>query len=474
MDDRRSSAEMLEKQVMARLLLRVEEASRHPLDLHFLHFVCNHELTFIQSLTNQISIPQDVIMALSNLSEVVAAKLEEGTVHPIGTELVEGITGQQKYMVNKECLQNLVDLDLSIPSISAVMGISKSTVKRALRENDISIRRSYSSISDDQLDDIVGSIKITAPNIGSRMLKGRLRALGHRITWTRIWASLKRVDALGVATRATRVGCVVRRSYTVQAPLSLVHVDTNHKLIRYGFVIFGGIDGFSRKIMYLDASTDNKASTALGLFLGSVEKNGLPLRVRGDQGVENVDIARYMFTVRGCGRGSFMSGKSVHNQRIERLWRDLWMAVTSTYYHMLHSLEEEGSLDPTSYLHLFAAHYVFLPRLQLELCSFIHGWNNHPLRTEQNLTPNQLWEIGRAQNPVCSAEHQQHDVEQCPAVVEDGEELPGVVVPPATCPLTQQGLEDLRATINPNGPSDDYGRGLYISVVNYVELHSSL
>uniref|UniRef100_A0A1A8AUB6 Integrase core domain-containing protein n=2 Tax=Nothobranchius furzeri TaxID=105023 RepID=A0A1A8AUB6_NOTFU len=404
---------MLEKEVMARLLLRVEEASRHPLDLHFLHFVCNHELTFIQSLTNQISIPQDVIMALSNLSEVVAAKLEEGTVHPIGTELVEGITGQQKYMVNKECLQNLVDLDLSIPSISAVMGISKSTVKRALRENDISIRRSYSSISDDQLDDIVGSIKITAPNIGSRMLKGRLRALGHCITWTRIWASLKRVDALGVATRATLVGCVVRRSYTVQAPLSLVHVDTNHKLIRYGFVIFGGIDGFSRKIMYLDASTDNKASTALGLFLGSVEKNGLPLRVRGDQGVENVDIARYMFTV-------------------------------------------------------------FLPRLQLELCSFIHGWNNHPLRTEQNLTPNQLWEIGRAQNPVCSAEHQQHDVEQCPAVVEDGEELPGVVVPPVTCPLTQQGLEDLRATINPNGPSDDYGRGLYISVVNYVELHSSL
>uniref|UniRef100_A0A8C6NSC1 Integrase core domain-containing protein n=1 Tax=Nothobranchius furzeri TaxID=105023 RepID=A0A8C6NSC1_NOTFU len=332
---------MLEKQVMARLLLRVEEASRHPLDLHFLHFVCNHELTFIQSLTNQISIPRDVIMALSNLSELVAAILEEGTVRPIGTEVVEGITGQQKCMVNKECLQNL-DLDLSIPSISAVMDILKSTVKRALRENDISIKRSYSSISDDQLDDIVGSIKITAPNIGSRMLKGRLRALGHCITWTRIWASLKRVDAFSVVTRATRVGCVVRRSYSVQAPLSLVHVDTNHKLMRYGFVIFGGIDGFSRKTMYLDASTDNKASTAHGLFLGSVEKNGLPL----------------------C---------------IERLWRDLWMAVTSTYYHMLHSLEGEGSLDPTSYLHLFAVHYVFLPRLQLELCSFIHGWNNHPL-----------------------------------------------------------------------------------------------
>ncbi|KAG7473984.1 hypothetical protein MATL_G00101650 [Megalops atlanticus] len=82
------------------------------------------------------------------------------------------------------------------------------------------------------------------------------------------------------------------------------------------------------QIMYLGAATENKASTALDFFLRSLEKYGVPDRVRADQGCENVDIARWMFTVRGCDRGSLMAGKSVHNQRIECLWRDLWMSVT--------------------------------------------------------------------------------------------------------------------------------------------------
>lgn len=52
--------------------------------------------------------------------------------------------------------------------------------------------------------------------------------------------------------------------------------DSHHKLIRWHLVTHAGIDGYSRLIVYLSCSNNNKASTMYSLFLEGVNNIGLP------------------------------------------------------------------------------------------------------------------------------------------------------------------------------------------------------
>lgn len=113
------------------------------------------------------------------------------------------------------------------------MGVSRSTVFRRVEEYELSGRNMYSSISDDELDSLVASIKNPLPNAGYRMVRGGLESIGHRVQWRRTAASMHTVDSVGIISRLSSHGCVVRRVYSVPGPLSLVHVDTSHKLIRF-------------------------------------------------------------------------------------------------------------------------------------------------------------------------------------------------------------------------------------------------
>lgn len=57
-------------------------------------------------------------------------------------------------------------------------------------------------------------------------------------------------------------------------------------------------------------------------------------------------------------------------------------------------MESEGLLDIGNDVHLFALRYVFKERINNGLKVFAEGWNHHPLSTEGNMSPAQLWVWG--------------------------------------------------------------------------------
>ena len=177
------------------------------------------------------------------------------------------------------------------------------------------------------------------------------------------------------------------------------------------------MDGYSRIPVYLHCSNNNRANTVLELFREAVAKYGLPSRIRIDKGGENVDVSMYLLDhpLRVPNRCTVIVGKSVHNQRIERLWRDVYEGVVILYHSLFTHLESVHMLDADNDFHLFCLHMVFIPRINKHLKSWQEAWVKHPIRTAHNLSPEQLWTIGLqriAMTSNCIAKEVFEDIEE--------------------------------------------------------------
>ena len=289
------------------------------------------------------------------------------------------------------------------------------------------------------------------------MLQGYLKSQGIHVQRRRVRDSVLRINPMRAMIRWQRT--ISRRSYSVPGPNSLWHIDSHHSLIRWRFVIHGCVDGFSRMIPYIACASNNRAETVLHLFRQAIKEYGTPSRVRSDKGGENILVCHYMVSYRGPGRNSHIAGSSVHNQRIERMWRDVYRCVCCSFHEVFYFLEAQELLDPDNEYDLFALHSVFLTVIDHHLQMFKKAWNQHPLRTERNWSPHKIW-INGMMDPERINLTAVRDVIDgvIPGPIEEfgtddegpfpDEQIHTILVPEITCPLSESIMDSFMRQSN--------------------------
>uniref|UniRef100_A0A3P9AY47 Integrase catalytic domain-containing protein n=1 Tax=Maylandia zebra TaxID=106582 RepID=A0A3P9AY47_9CICH len=318
--------------------------------------------------------------------------------------------------ISKEELENVLSLKTSFTEAASILSISRPTLYKLLQDYNISESK-FNVISDHELDQIVSQIKTEHPNVGGVMLMGHLRS--KNIVVQR-W--------------------LARRVYSVPHPNFIWHIDGNHKLIRWKFVVHGAIDGYSRMLMFLQCSSNNRAETVKALFTAAVGQFGRPLHIRTDHGGENAQIWEDMRASRG--ESSVLMGSSVHNQRAP----------------IFYELESLGILDLENATDLFSLHYVFLPRINRTLKEFKAGYNNHSISTEGNRTPIQLFSCGT------HVSHR-HNPELSTAEVS----IPSLSNSESRfVPLNDSDLQELYTSIHPFEEDNNNGKTLFQRTQQYI------
>ncbi|XP_072572079.1 uncharacterized protein [Paramormyrops kingsleyae] len=202
---------------------------------------------------------------------------------------------------------------------------------------------------------------------------------------------MRELDASGLQRRSPGKKKIQRRNYISHGPNDTWHIDGNDKLKFFGMWIHLGIDGFSRKVLWLKVGTSNRKQRFVARYFYDAvqEQGGCPRLIRGDRGQENFVVGQMQmaFHMREQGNQAqqcFRMGTSVHNQRAEcfnsilkRTWLKKWLIT-------FEAMMESGILELDNPVHINCLQYTHFPLLQEDLKIEQILWNTHDIRKQRN------------------------------------------------------------------------------------------
>ena len=250
---------------------------------------------------------------------------------------------------------------------------------RSLRARGL-CRKGRSINMKDIMTEIMDEIRSNGSDKDCRAIHQALTRKGFAVDKDSVRLALKELDPEGVALRSRHT--LRRRKYYAKEPNDIWHLDGNDKLKPYGFSIHGSIDGFSRKMVWLQLSPSNKNPSEIAYYyINTVLKfDRVPRRMSADIGVENATVAGIKRFLRGNKSNqncSFLFGKSIANQRIEAWWSYLRKVFLHRWINYFKDLIDEGLFDPSDEVDQECLRFSFYGILQDELDEIMKAWNQH-------------------------------------------------------------------------------------------------
>lgn len=223
--------------------------------------------------------------------------------------------------------------------------ISDRQLKRLLQRLGLRRRVNFSNL--DEVRSFIENELVSSGQLpGYRWMHLRCLQQGLVVKQKTVRLLLKELDPVGVDIRTRRR--LRRRTYKNKGPNYLWHLDGYDKLKPYGICIHGCIDGFSRHLMWLKASSNTSDPKIIaGYFCETVEAiGGCPVRVRADCGTENRFVEQMQIFLRekedSAPETAWLYGTSQSNQRIEAWWAILRSHDSQYWMNFFQQLKDDG------------------------------------------------------------------------------------------------------------------------------------